>query len=80
MRYALDVASMTVTQHTQAIYEKEKNGMNRSVRRNNHYPNDYVQKRFDSEKDELWMKKKQGKTCPIHATGRVSGYLGSHQQ
>ena len=35
---------------------------------------------FDSEKDVLWMKKRQGKICPIDTTGRVSSYLGSHQQ
>ena len=32
------------------------------------------------EKDVLWMKKRQGKTCPIDTIGRVSSYLGSHQQ
>ena len=35
---------------------------------------------FDSEKDVLWRKKRQGKICPIDTTGRVSSYLGSHQQ
>ena len=33
-----------------------------------------------SEKDVLWMNKRQGKICPIDTTGRVSSYLGSHQQ
>ena len=32
------------------------------------------------EKDVLWMKKRQGQTCPIDTTGYVSSYLGSHQQ
>ena len=33
-----------------------------------------------NEKDVLRMKKRQGKTLSIDTTGRVSSYLGSHQQ
>ena len=35
---------------------------------------------FDSEKDVLSMKKRQGKNCPIDTTGRASSCHGSHQQ
>ena len=35
---------------------------------------------LDSEKDTLLMKERQGKICPNDTTGRVSSYLGSHQQ
>ena len=35
---------------------------------------------FDSEKDVLWMKMRQGKNCPIDTTGCASSYHDYHQQ
>ena len=32
------------------------------------------------EKDELWMKKRLGKACPIDTTGCVSSNLDCHQK